>query len=238
MLAYLRFETVRSVRDVSFLGFLVGLPVLLYVIYGRDEAVMQGAQFRAFFLVSMASFAVMGAAMSASGTGLAVERTSGWIRQLRITPLSGRAWLATKILHGLLLVTHGLLAVALAGTLYGRVRLSPQEWAALAVALVGGAAPFVLLGLVVGLAFSIRAAQAAHTVLFLVLAFMSGIFVPWPQLPDLMQAVGVVLPLYHLADLGWEIVGRDPLEWVHPVVLAAWTVALSGGILVLRRRAL
>lgn len=60
MLAYIRFEIIRSLRDVTSVVFLIGLPVGLYLVYGRNDAVLEGARFPAFYLVAMALFAVMG----------------------------------------------------------------------------------------------------------------------------------------------------------------------------------
>lgn len=149
--------------------------------------------------------------MSATGPQVATERANGWTRQLRVTPLSERVWLASKIVHGLLLVTPGVLALVLVGVLYGQVRLGAGQWAALIAVLKLGALPFVLLGLVIGLQLSVRAAQVVYGVAFFGMAFVSGVLVPWPQLPNVVQAIGVLLPPYHLAGLGWEIVGTDPM---------------------------
>jgi hypothetical protein len=42
-----------------------------------------------------------------------------------------------------------------------------------------------------------------------------------------MQAVGKILPSYHLAQLGWNAAAGRPLGMSHVAVLAAWAVGLA-----------
>jgi len=61
----------------------------------------------------------------------------------------------------------------------------------------------------------------------LVLAFLGGIFIPYSNLPHVMQEIANVLPSYHLVQLGWNAVAGKALGVRHVLALAAWTVALG-----------
>jgi ABC-2 type transport system permease protein len=93
MLAFTRFEVVRTLRNGRFLVFLIAMPAVFFLLFGsRDGGGIheRGLSWPTFYLVSMIAYAAIGAAMWAGGPALALERASGWIRQLRTTPLSDR----------------------------------------------------------------------------------------------------------------------------------------------------
>jgi ABC-2 type transport system permease protein len=50
--------------------------------------------------------------------------------------------------------------------------------------------------------------------LFLILSFASGLFVPLSQLPRLVQQIAPYLPTYRLGQLAWNAIGAwtDPLS--------------------------
>jgi hypothetical protein len=54
-----------------------------------------------WYLASSAALGAIGAAISGSGARLAAERSSGWVRQLRVTPLTEASWLVGRILSSL-----------------------------------------------------------------------------------------------------------------------------------------
>jgi hypothetical protein len=74
-LAYLRLEVRRSLRNRRYLVFTIAFPVMLYVLYtailpaaGNEQ--IDGLAWPLYFLVSMAAYGAMGAAMSGlSGCG-------------------------------------------------------------------------------------------------------------------------------------------------------------------------
>jgi ABC-2 type transport system permease protein len=217
MAAFLRFEIVRSLRNVRFVVFIAGFPVLLYLIYAKQTGTSQGLTVAAILLVSMAVWSGMGSAMFATGPQLAKERQNGWMRQLRVSPISAPRWFAAKLAQGLLLIIPG----------FGHVHLAAGRVAALAVVLVLGVIPFCVLGLVIGLVFDGQTAQVAQMLTMLVLAFLGGIFIPFSNLPHVMQEIGKMLPSYHLVQLGWNAVADRPLGVAHMLALAAWAVALG-----------
>ena len=228
MIAFLRFEIVRTLRNVRFLVFLIAFPVLLYLIYAKQHGLSQGLTVATLLLVSMAVYTGMGSAMYASGPQLARERGNGWMRQLRISPISTPGWFAAKLIQAILLIIPGLAVLIVLALTYGRVHLGAGRLGLLAAVLVLGAIPFCALGLVIGLMFDGQTAQVAQMITLLVLAFLGGIFIQWSSLPHGMQLIGKALPSYPLAQLGWNAAAGRPLDLANVAALAAWTAGLAG----------
>ena len=63
MSAFLRFEISRSLRNVRFLVFIVGFPVILYLIYAKQHGISPGLTVAATLMVAMAVWSGMGSAM-------------------------------------------------------------------------------------------------------------------------------------------------------------------------------
>lgn len=227
MAAFLRFEITRSLRNTRFIIFILAFPVLLYLLYAKQRGLSQGLTVATIFMVSMAVWSGMGSAMFATGPQLARERDNGWMRQLRVSPISAPRWFGAKLIQGLLLILPGFALLIALGYGYGHVHLGAGRIGALAAVLVLGTIPFCALGLVIGLTFDGQTAQVAQTLTLLVMAFLGGIFIQWSRLPHAMQIIGQILPSYHLGQLGWNAAAGDPLGMVHVLVLAAWAVGLG-----------
>ena len=227
MIAFLRFEIVRTLRNVRFLVMLIAFPVLLYLIYAKQHGMSQGLTVATLLLVSMAVYSGMGSAMFASGPQLARERANGWMRQLRISPIGTPGWFAAKLIQAILMIIPGLAVLIALALTYGHVHLGAGRLALLAAVLVLGAIPFCALGLVIGLMFDSQTAQVAQMITLLVLAFLGGIFIQWSSLPHGMQLIGKMLPSYHLAQLGWNAAAGRPLGLANVAALAAWTAGLA-----------
>jgi ABC-2 type transport system permease protein len=227
MIAFLRFELVRTLRNIRFLVMLIAFPVLIYLIYAKQHGMSQGLTVATLLLVSMAVYSGMGSAMFASGPQLARERQNGWMRQLRISPISTRGWFAAKLVQAILMIIPGLAVLIVLALTYGHAHLAAGRLAELAVVLVLGAIPFCALGLVIGLMFDSQTAQVAQMITLFVFAFLGGIFIQWSNLPHGMQVIGKLLPSYHLAQLGWNAAAGHPLAMSDIAALAAWTVGLG-----------
>jgi ABC-2 type transport system permease protein len=227
VIAFLRFEIVRTLRNVRFLVMLIAFPVLLYLIYAKQHGMSQGLTVATLLLVSMAVYSGMGSAMFASGPQLARERGNGWMRQRRISPIGTPGWFAAKLIQAILLIIPGLAVLMALALTYGHVHLGAGRLALLAAVLVLGAIPFCALGLVIGLMFDSQTAQVAQMITLLVLAFLGGIFIQWSSLPHGMQLIGKMLPSYHLAQLGWNAAAGRPLDLTNVAALAAWTAGLA-----------
>ena len=227
---YLRFEVMRLVRNVRYVGISIGFPVVFYVLFLNNEhpnAHIAGTNWKTYFMVSMASFAAMVASLNAGGTRLAAERASGWTRQLRVTPLPAWSYVTTKVAASMVIALPVISVVELTGLLLGGVRLGLGTWAALTVVLWASALPFAALGVLVGYVASSETAYPLVTALMFLLSFFGGLFTPVTDLPTALRHVAAYLPSYHDASLGWAVVaGRAP-DFADAGVLLGYTALLG-----------
>jgi ABC-2 type transport system permease protein len=212
--SFLRFEVLRLVRNVRYVGISIGFPVVFYMLFLHNEhpaARIAGTTWRTYFMVSMASFGAMVAALNAGGTRLAAERASGWTRQLRVTPLPPWSYVTTKVAASMVIALPVISMVELTGMALGGVRLALGPWVTLTVVLWVSALPFAALGVLVGFVASGETAYPLVTALMFLLSFFGGLFTPVADLPTVLRHVASFLPSYHDASLGWAVVaGRAP----------------------------
>jgi ABC-2 type transport system permease protein len=232
--AYLRLEVRRSLRNRRYLIFTVVFPVMLYVLYtavlntggGDANATLDGLPWPVYFLVSMAAYGAIGAAMS-QAVPVATERRQGWARQLRVTPLPGLAYVATKVVSAILLTVPALFLVGLAGRIVNHVDVGLPTAVATIAVLAIGSVPFAALGLLIGYLLDVESAQGGMVLSYFSLAILGGLFTPLPMLPEPVATIGRVLPSSHFADLGRSVIGGRLPDPVDVLVLAAWAVGLG-----------
>ena len=137
----LRIELRRMVRNRRTIIFTLVMPVLLYLIigandtYGDDRA--GSGNVSAYILISMAAYGAVLAATS-GGAMVATERALGWSRQLRLTPLSPIAYIATKAVVALAFGALSVAAVNVVGKLNGKAEMPTHVWFAAALIAWGG----------------------------------------------------------------------------------------------------
>lgn len=86
MLGYIRLEIARSRRDPGYVILGFTMPVVMYLIFTNLGIAGDDRTWAALHvMVSMAAFGAIGSAFN-NGTGIAEDRTAGWLRRLRILP--------------------------------------------------------------------------------------------------------------------------------------------------------
>jgi ABC-2 type transport system permease protein len=178
-------------------------------------------------MISMAAYGSLGAAMS-GGAQLAVERRSGWFRQLTITVLPPRAFLWSKAAVIMLIVLPALILVFAAGFVIGGVRAPVLVWLASLGLMWLALIPLTILGIVLGLWIKAEAVQGFTTLLLLVLALLGGLWFPVEIMPTVMKDIAHGLPSYWLAELGrYPFLPGSAFPWTGVWVLALWTAGLT-----------
>ncbi|HEX4221132.1 MAG TPA: ABC transporter permease [Pseudonocardiaceae bacterium] len=226
---YFALESRRALRNPRFLFFTVVFPVVLYLIEGGlFTGFIQGTHIT-YTAYLMVSFAAYGGFMACLNTGArtAVERSQGWQRQLRLTPLTPRAYLVGKAAIAQIVALPPIVLLALIGGLFENVHMSAGNWALLVVGTWLACIPFSVLGLLVGQIATAENMQVFTSGLMLLLAFLGGILFPVTMFPSWLANIAKVLPSYWLADIGHgPLTGYDQLGTAL-IALAVWTVVLA-----------
>lgn len=230
MLVYMRYELLRTLRNRRFFLLSLGLPLILFfVVAGPNRNVhdfdKSGISFPLYYMIGMASFGTMSAMLSCGGR-IAAERSVGWNRQLRITPLSPRAYFRVKVLTGYMMALISLLALYAAGTSLG-VSLTASEWLKMTGLMLVGLVPLAALGILLGHMLTPDSIGPAMGGGISLLALFGGVWFPLGNhgfLPELAQYIPSfwLVRASHIALLGgqaWSAKG-----WI---VMIAWTLVLS-----------
>ncbi len=234
----LLFQLRRVGRNRQYLFFTVLLPALFTVFFTKilggqlspaDYQDAAGAT-----MVSMMAYGAIGAALGAT-IRLAFDRSSGWLRQLRVTPVPPGATFCVDVVVGALLVLPSLVVVALVGRFVNDVEFGLATWLALVGALWAASVVFVALGLAVGLALDAQGAGAAIGILGTILAALGGLWIPVEVFPAAMVTIAHAMPSYWYAEVGRDIAGSTPSA-LPPAVLAGFGVLFTAAALVVARR--
>jgi ABC-2 type transport system permease protein len=228
-LPYTRYELVRTLRNRRFLVLSLGFPLVLYFLIAgpqRNVHDLGGSGISAplYFMVGMVSFGTMSAMLS-SGARIAAERAVGWNRQLRISPLSTRAYLRAKVLTAYMMALLTILALYTSGVALG-VSLPAGDWLRMTLLILVSLIPFAALGIAVGHMLtpdSIGPAMGGGVAL---LAFLGGTWFPIPS-HGLLYDVGQLLPSYWLVQASHIALGGHPWGVKAWVVIGAWTAVLA-----------
>jgi ABC-2 type transport system permease protein len=215
-------------HDRALLIFSLGFPLLLYFAIagpGRDveDLGSSGISLPLYYMVGLAGFGAMMALIS-TGARIASERTDGWTRQLRVTPLPATAYLRAKILTGYVMALLGIVLLYAAATVLG-VRLPATTWLRMTGLMLVGLLPFAALGVLLGHLLTADTIGPAAGGLVSLLALISGNWYPLGE--GALHDVAQFLPSYWLVRASHVAV--DGVAWSATgwLVVSMWTVLLA-----------
>jgi ABC-2 type transport system permease protein len=162
-------------------------------------------------------------AVIAAGGRISADRSVGWTRQLRLTPLSTREYFRAKIVTAYAAALGTIVLLSIAGMTLG-VRLSVSEWLKMIGLMLVGLIPFAVLGILIGHLLtpdSVGPAVGGLTALF---AFLGGV---WFSISGgFMGDVAESLPSYWLVQASHVSLNGHSWRALGWLVVAAWTLAL------------
>lgn len=229
-----RSECLRYLRNPGFLIPTLCMPTAFYLMFGVVLGHGNNPDVPRYLLAAYGTFGVMAPGMFGFGVSLAMEREGGLLMLKRAWPMPPAAYLMGKMAMAMLvaaMVVTLLLAIAL---WIAHVPLRPAHVAGLFVVDVLGALPFCALGLLLGTVVKGQAGPALVNLVYLPMAFLSGLWFPLSILPGVLQRLAPVWPSYHLNQLGLSALGSDRgAAWPHALALCAFT---AGFLLLAARR--
>jgi len=222
-LVHARVQVVELVRFPGFSIATLAFPALMFVLFGLPRA---GAH-PEILLASYAAFAVLGVGFFQFGVSGAIERSTPWQAWLRTLPAPPRVRIAARALAALAFALASVavvVAVALATT---SASLTPLAWVRLAVALLAGSLPFVVLGLAIAYWTSPKSALPVANVLYMLLAYAGGLWTGPGDLPRAVRALSPYTPTRQWGDILWPAVADERWSATHWLLLGAYTVGFG-----------
>jgi ABC-2 type transport system permease protein len=225
---YVRYELRRNFRNRRFFVFTIGFPLALYLLIAtpnKHEASLGGSGISAplYFMVGLAALGAMNAVVGA-GARIAFERFAGWTRQLRLTPLSPRVYLGTKVAAAYATAVLTIAVLYAAGISLG-VSLSAGRWLQMTGLLLVGLLPFAALGIMLGHLLGVEAVGPTIGGLSGLLGFLGGVWFPLGD--GVMRDIAEGLPSFWLVQASHVSLGGHGWSATGWLVVAGWTVTLS-----------
>jgi ABC-2 type transport system permease protein len=228
-LPYTRYELLRTFRNRRFFILSLAFPLVLYFAIAAPNRNLKnlgdtGVSAPLYFMAGLVAFGTMSAMLSC-GARIAGERAVGWNRQLRISPLSPRAYFRAKVLTAYAMALVSIAALYLAGASLG-VSLSAQEWLKMTGLILVGLIPFAALGITLGHMLTPDSIGPAMGGGVSLLALLGGTWFPIPD-HGVLHVIAVCLPSYWLVQASHVALGGRAWTGMAWLVIAAWTVVLS-----------
>ena len=225
---YMRFELLRVFRNRRFFIFSLGMPLILYLTIAgpnRNEHNLGGTGIDAplYFMVGLIGFGAMNAVL-AGGARIALDRSTGWNRQLRLTPLSPRAYFRVKVLTGYATAAATIVSIYIAGVALG-VSLSAEAWVKMTIFILIGLIPFAALGIFYGQVLTPDSMGPALGGTTALLSLLGGVW--FPVTSGFMHDVAQALPSYWLVQASHIALGGHSWGAVGWIVLVGWTAVFS-----------
>lgn len=230
----LRLEITRVLRNRRTLFFIVVFPCVFFFLFGiGNKNAVNGGNALAYVMISMAVYGAM-VGTTSGGASVAVERSLGWSRQLRLTPLSPAAYVAMKVLASMTLGLIAICSTFTIGALNG-VHMPLQTWLMAGVTAWLCSSVFAAFGLFVGFLFPAENVMQFVGPLMAFMAMFGGLFVPLNNLPKGMQDFARYTPMFGVGTLARAPLIGGATTWAVGSVVV-WAVIFSIGAMIVFRR--
>ncbi|HET9862510.1 MAG TPA: CIA30 family protein [Steroidobacteraceae bacterium] len=224
----IRFELVKMLRVPAFAIPTLLFPVLFFLLFGVLLGSARGnTQASTLAFAGLSVFGSIAPGLFGFGVSLAFEREQGMLIFRQAIPMPAGSYLLARMVMAMIFVAIvSLLMIGLAVTV-GHVRLTFGQAAAVFFINVFGVLPFCAMGLFVGSLVSGQAAPAIVNLIYIPMAFLSGLWVPLPLLGKTLQQLAPIWPAHHLLQLALHAIG------VHSVGAAVTHVGALLGVTIL-----
>jgi ABC-2 type transport system permease protein len=231
----IKYEFLKALRMPQYSLPTILFPIVFYiffgVVFGQRSTGAGGIKMSEYLIATYGAFGVIGASLFGFGVSVAVERGQGWLEVKRTTPMPIAAYFVAKLAMAMIFSAIIVLLLMTVAATLGGVTLDPVKSIELLGVLVAGSVTFCALGLALGFIAGPNSAAPIVNLIYLPMAFLSGLWVPVMFLPKPVQTLALWLPPYHFSQLALHITGGSRGESVlgHIAAMAAAAV-LFGAI--------
>ncbi|HTU76719.1 MAG TPA: ABC transporter permease [Trebonia sp.] len=236
-----RVELKSFFRERQSVVFILAMPAIMLVLLGAifgKESSAPGVTIGDLYVAGLIGGGVMATSYQNLGISIAFERERFTLKRLRGTPLPQAAYFAGKIIQVIVAAIAEVAVLLVIGLLFYHLRLpsSVAAWWTFTWVFLLGVAACSLLGIAASSLprSAARNGVAVVTLPFVVLQFISGVYVPFFLVPPWLRDIAAVFPLEWMCQgmrsvFVPQAVTLEPgHSWQHgqtALVLLAWVVA-------------
>jgi ABC-2 type transport system permease protein len=247
VLVQARYAVLATLRTPRAMLFGALFPIIFLLLFnslftqgGDQTTTVAGHEINlhAYFTAGLIAYALALSCFSTPLMALVAQRERGQLKRQRGMPPPVWTFVAAQVLRSVAFaLTVGGIMIAIGIIFYG-VDLPAQTVPGFVICLALGTATLSALGIAAtSLAKNEDSAQPIGAFTVVMLSFVSGIFIQLDTLPNFLQEVGRLFPLYHLAQGLQSTVALDPtgigLSGGDAAALVIWGL---GGIWIATRR--
>jgi ABC-2 type transport system permease protein len=214
-----KLEIQRVLRNKRYLLFTIGLPVMLYLAFGRSQTLAYGLDYKEFYMIAMASIGAFSGALTGNAQRISQERKDGWIRQLRISALPASGYVVAKIIASMVTSVTSVVLVLALGRFYGDIHLALWKWFALGGAIWIGAMTFAALAVAIGYRFMPDTVQPITLFVWLGMSIFGGL---WFPVSGTLGKIAKVLPTYQITRIGTDVISQGTVSMGRVAIILAW----------------
>lgn len=226
-LTFVGLELRRLFRNARTLMMAVVLPVLMVTFFAGGAAYrsqfMGAVNVTAYLMITFALYGAM-VATTNGGTLVSKERSLGWSRQLRLTPLHPVAYILVKATVTMALALASIVGVVVAGLIESAVIPLGTLLACILLAWLGSAV-FAAFGLFIGYLLPSENVTQVAGIVPALMAFAGGMFVPLAQMGHVLATLAMLTPAFGIAALA-----RYPIDPSAPLLIAVLNAVVWFGL--------
>lgn len=205
----IKYEFLKALRMPQYSLPTLLFPVVFYLFFGvifggRNTGSVNMSE---YLIATYGAFGVIGAALFGFGVSVAVERGQGWLEVKRTTPMPIGAYFVAKLAMAMIFSAIIVLLLMAMAAIFAGIFLAPLKALTLMAVLVAGSVTFCALGLALGFMAGPNSAAPIVNLIYLPMAFLSGLWVPIMFLPKSVQTLAHWLPAYHFSQLALRVMG-------------------------------
>lgn len=216
-------DIVRTFRNMRYVIGILALPIIFYLLFVQGaRGTEYGLKVPVYYLISMSAFSVIGNAVNFMGSKLQKERSQNWYQFLRVSSIPEIAYSIAQCISFIVISFISIVAIFVVGFLFEGVRLNLSQYLICIGILIIGSLVFIALALIISCFGS--AAHPIGTLVYLMLSFVGGLWLPIEAMPSVMEKTAKLLPSYNYVKIVWDYLGRQEFQIKHVTNLLIWFV--------------
>ena len=188
-------------------------PSMFFWFFGIPNAKEPGSIL--FLTYSFACFSVLSVVLFQFSVGISQEKETSWYFYLKSLPSYRGIILGSRVISGFIFSSFAIAGVLSTAFIFSDLKPSDIDWTLFLIRIFSGAVPFALIGICLGQFFGSKTILPVANLVYLVLSFAGGLWMPPAALPTAVQKISPYLPTRMYGELMWSVASKTPTEAQH-----------------------